>query len=96
MACHLKIYAGPDPDPAYHFDADPGAEPVFQNDADLCEYGSGSTTLSLAISKSRFSIMEPDLDSHHFGSRPTYVILIRISIALPDPDQHHSAGSGYT
>ena len=58
LACHLKIYA--DPDPAYHFDADPDRDPVYHFDADadpdpdptfqfdayLCGSGSGSTTLT--------------------------------------------------
>jgi hypothetical protein len=40
LACHLQINADPVPDPAHHFDADPG----YQNDADPCGCGSGSTT----------------------------------------------------
>ncbi len=56
LACHLQIYANPDPayhfdadadpDPAYHFDADadPDPDPAFQFDAYPC--GSGSTTLT--------------------------------------------------
>jgi hypothetical protein len=27
LACHLQIHADPVPDPVYHFDADPGADP---------------------------------------------------------------------
>jgi hypothetical protein len=56
LACHLQIYA--DPDPAYHFDADPDPDPAYHfdadadrdpdptlhSDADPC--GSGSTTLT--------------------------------------------------
>jgi hypothetical protein len=42
LACHLQIDADPDLvlDPAYHFDADPDADPGYQK---LCGYG--STTL---------------------------------------------------
>ncbi len=55
LACHLQIYADPDPanhfdadtdpNPAFRFDADadPDHDPTFQSDADPC--GSGSTTL---------------------------------------------------
>ncbi len=58
LACHLQIYADPDPayhfdadadpDPAYHFDADadPDPDPTFQFDAYPCGSGSGSTTLT--------------------------------------------------
>ncbi len=48
LACQMRT--DPDPDPAYHFEADPGADqhagdpdPIFHFDADPC--GSGSTTL---------------------------------------------------
>ncbi len=37
MACHLQIYA--DPDPVYHSDADPDPDPTFQFDADPCVSG---------------------------------------------------------
>jgi hypothetical protein len=35
LACHLQIKADPVPDPAYHFDVDPDADPDFYfSDAD--------------------------------------------------------------
>ncbi len=36
-----------DPDPTFHFDADPNPDPTFQFDADQC--GSGSTTLLAGV-----------------------------------------------
>jgi hypothetical protein len=33
------------PDPAYHFDVDPDADPGYQNNADPCRSRFGSTTL---------------------------------------------------
>ena len=48
VACHRQINADADPNPTYHFDADPDAEPdpTFQFDADPC--GSGFSKLLVA------------------------------------------------
>jgi hypothetical protein len=34
LACHLQIDADPNPDPAYHFDAERDLDPTFQFDVD--------------------------------------------------------------
>jgi hypothetical protein len=49
VACRLQIDAGPDPvpDQAYHFDADPDADPGYQNYADPSGFECGSMQIRI-------------------------------------------------